>query len=325
MEQLVYKTEGVNRTKTVRFHPYVFTGKAPRKGKRIPLNTIKNNEQRDEETGYGYFGARYMDHELMTMWLSVDPMADKYPSISPYAYCSWNPVKLIDPDGNEDVIYLVNLQGKNQKVDVDAVAKEANERFKKMGLNTRVIVSPEGKNFNPSYLDNTDSYAVIGSHSDVSDFLGDHMSSSDYQKYFSDWAGGTGNPERSSKSLDIKTNAIGLDADGVVGAAKAMGEKTAEMGAFLIMHGAGHNATFGHSNTGSRETNFRCHQDNAAIMVNGDYMRSKALSIDYVSNPARNSKYIQKMKETFGNAPARDNYMRNKANARNPYIHCSRY
>ncbi len=58
-------------------------------------------KERDEETGYGYFGARYMDHELMTMWLSVDPMADKYPSISPYAYCNWNPVKLIDPDGRE--------------------------------------------------------------------------------------------------------------------------------------------------------------------------------------------------------------------------------
>ena len=58
-------------------------------------------KERDEETGYGYFGARYMDHELMTMWLSVDPMADKYPSISPYAYCAWNPVKLIDPDGKD--------------------------------------------------------------------------------------------------------------------------------------------------------------------------------------------------------------------------------
>ena len=58
-------------------------------------------KERDEETGYGYFGARYMDHELMTMWLSVDPMADKYPSISPYAYCAWNPVKLIDPDGRK--------------------------------------------------------------------------------------------------------------------------------------------------------------------------------------------------------------------------------
>ena len=58
-------------------------------------------KEKDEETGYGYYGARYMDHELMTMWLGVDPMADKYPSISPYAYCVWNPVKLVDPDGRE--------------------------------------------------------------------------------------------------------------------------------------------------------------------------------------------------------------------------------
>ena len=56
-------------------------------------------KEKDEETGYGYFGARYLDHELMTMWLSVDPMADKYPYISSYAYCAWNPVKLVDPDG----------------------------------------------------------------------------------------------------------------------------------------------------------------------------------------------------------------------------------
>ena len=61
-------------------------------------------KERDEETGYGYFGARYMDHELMTGWLSVDPLADKYPSISPYAYCTWNPIKLVDPEGKEIVI-----------------------------------------------------------------------------------------------------------------------------------------------------------------------------------------------------------------------------
>ena len=58
-------------------------------------------KERDEETGFGYFGARYMDHELMTGWLSVDPFSDKYPSISPYAYCAWNPIKLVDPDGRD--------------------------------------------------------------------------------------------------------------------------------------------------------------------------------------------------------------------------------
>ena len=84
MTPSTHKTERVNLTRNTRFTFFVFTGK-----------------EKDEETGYGYFGARYMDHELMTMWLSVDPMADKYPSISPYAYCAWNPVKLVDPDGRE--------------------------------------------------------------------------------------------------------------------------------------------------------------------------------------------------------------------------------
>ena len=70
-------------------------------------------KERDGETGYGYFGARYMDHELMTMWLSVDPMADKYPSISPYVYCAWNPVKLVDPDGTEPWYKLITGYNKN--------------------------------------------------------------------------------------------------------------------------------------------------------------------------------------------------------------------
>ncbi|MBR5783721.1 MAG: RHS repeat-associated core domain-containing protein, partial [Bacteroidales bacterium] len=60
-------------------------------------------KERDSETGFSYFGARYYDSDLMTGWLSVDPLADKYPNISPYAYCAWNPVKLVDPDGEEIV------------------------------------------------------------------------------------------------------------------------------------------------------------------------------------------------------------------------------
>ena len=42
-------------------------------------------------------------------WLSVDPLADKYPNISPYAYCAWNPVKYVDPDGRD--IYEFDSDG----------------------------------------------------------------------------------------------------------------------------------------------------------------------------------------------------------------------
>ena len=85
-KKAIYKndTNGYIQSTSDGFPPCSFTGK-----------------EKDEETGFGYFGARYIDHELMTMWLSVDPLADKYPGISPYAYCAWNPVKLVDPDGRD--------------------------------------------------------------------------------------------------------------------------------------------------------------------------------------------------------------------------------
>ena len=57
-------------------------------------------KERDVETGLSYFGARYYSSDL-SIWLSVDPMSDKYPSLSPYVYCANNPVKLVDPNGEE--------------------------------------------------------------------------------------------------------------------------------------------------------------------------------------------------------------------------------
>ena len=57
-----------------------------------------SGKEKDSETGYHYFGARYYNSDL-SLWLSVDPMSDKYPSLSPYNYCAWNPMKLVDPDG----------------------------------------------------------------------------------------------------------------------------------------------------------------------------------------------------------------------------------
>ncbi|MDD6583065.1 MAG: SpvB/TcaC N-terminal domain-containing protein [Bacteroidales bacterium] len=59
-----------------------------------------SGKERDEETDYGYFGARYYNSDL-SIWLSVDPMADKYPGLSPYTYCANNPVRLVDEDGRE--------------------------------------------------------------------------------------------------------------------------------------------------------------------------------------------------------------------------------
>jgi len=83
--------------------PYRFTGK-----------------EEDVETGLYYYGARYYDPKL-SIWMSVDPLAGKYPAWSPYNYTMNNPIKFIDPDGRDvdeaDYIYKQQADGSFQKVE----------------------------------------------------------------------------------------------------------------------------------------------------------------------------------------------------------------
>ncbi len=65
---------------------YKFNGKE--------LQTIANMEYLD-------YGARLYDPTI-ARWLSVDPLAEKYTSVSPYGYCANNPVNFIDPDGRRE-------------------------------------------------------------------------------------------------------------------------------------------------------------------------------------------------------------------------------
>ena len=57
-----------------------------------------NGKQFDEETGLYYYGARCMNPKT-SLWYGVDPLAEKYPNINPYAYAFFNPIKFIDPNG----------------------------------------------------------------------------------------------------------------------------------------------------------------------------------------------------------------------------------
>ncbi len=57
-----------------------------------------NGKEQDPETGMYYYGARYYDPK-MSLFVSVDPLAEQFQGWSPYNYTMNNPLNLVDPTG----------------------------------------------------------------------------------------------------------------------------------------------------------------------------------------------------------------------------------
>ena len=103
-----------------------------------------NGKEKDYESGYHYYGARYYSSELLSGWLSVDPMMDKYPGISPYNYCMWNPINVIDPDGRDTIDVSFNNKTSKWQIDNVILAK-GNTVFNISGKNgAKSIVTFKG-------------------------------------------------------------------------------------------------------------------------------------------------------------------------------------
>ena len=79
------------------------------------LNNTSNKftgKERDQETGYDYFGARYYDSRI-GRWLQTEPLYNKYLQFSTYCYGLLNPFTLKDYNGldpritiKDNVIYV---------------------------------------------------------------------------------------------------------------------------------------------------------------------------------------------------------------------------
>lgn len=55
--------------------------------------------------------------EQSSRWLSIDPLAAKYPEVSPYVFCGNNPIKFVDLDGRD---YGLRFNQENKTVTISA-------------------------------------------------------------------------------------------------------------------------------------------------------------------------------------------------------------
>ena len=109
---------------------YVPFGEVFLEEKNAKWNTpyLFTSKELDRETGLYYFGARYQDPKL-GIFISVDPLAEKFRGWSSYTYALNNPLKFIDPDGRSSKDWYKDKNGvtrfdrnvKNQ-ADVDKIS-----------------------------------------------------------------------------------------------------------------------------------------------------------------------------------------------------------
>jgi hypothetical protein len=117
--------------------------------------------------------------------VSVDPLKDKYPNISSYAYCNNNPINIIDPDGREGIVVSGSPGEHDNKLHflINGLdrAKAAQGRAEKGEETTWLIYNDKEKGFNQKDLDKYTAEAqkaginvqVVSEVGDIVDYVND--------------------------------------------------------------------------------------------------------------------------------------------------------
>jgi hypothetical protein len=192
------------------------------------------------EGNYIDYGARIRDVRIGP-WLSVDPLAAKYPYLSSYAFVSNCPLLMIDPDGRDNIVYLVVLPDAWTHISImqmQQIIDKTNKTFKDLGVDTEVRLF-SGTDFKAENMDKTDAVAVIGGSKNlVSNFIMKNVNKSEGLDMLNSWKDleGVTRLERAP----IGGNFIAIDASKLSYFAKAYNSDVNSTLAFTINHATGH-------------------------------------------------------------------------------------
>jgi RHS repeat-associated protein len=120
-----------NRTYNATAMKYDFTGK-----------------ERDNQTTYDYFGARYYDSRIAN-WTSIDPLFEKHFDYSPFNYVLRNPQRFFDPEGKQEELLGPGYMLAKYYIDVDnqksSQIRDMNEDINASGLDMTQTIAKYGE------------------------------------------------------------------------------------------------------------------------------------------------------------------------------------
>ncbi|MBO5193795.1 MAG: hypothetical protein J6B62_02750 [Bacteroidales bacterium] len=115
----------------------------------VSENRFHFNSKEDQSlfgTPYIDYGARQYDPAIAS-WNAVDPLAEKYYPVTPYAFCSDNPVNLVDPDGMR--VWVLDQQSINNITNTLTEDEAKYVKFNSAGkLNTRRLNKSDSQSEN---------------------------------------------------------------------------------------------------------------------------------------------------------------------------------
>lgn len=103
----------------------------------VEIGLIKFDTKTNKIVGLVEKSTIAIDVEAQTVsrFISIDPNAEQYYSISPYAYCINNPMKFVDPDG-KDIAILIAKEGAGGYGHMAAVIQGGNGTYYYMTVGT---------------------------------------------------------------------------------------------------------------------------------------------------------------------------------------------